>query len=234
VLLIHGLGSLADSWWRIGPGLAALGFDVTAVDQAGHGGRALRGEATPDVLAEAVREIHPEPPDVLIGHSLGTVTALALQPGWGRTVILEEPASSLQPDVCVTISESLTADAVAVRRDRAAIVERVRRENPPWSDEDVHWSVEGMAQMDAAPFARRFAALARTPPPDGSERIVSAAPDAYVIAALPESGSVLSRRDRDRLSSRLPAGHLIELEDGHCLHRDAPDAWLAAVASIIG
>jgi len=155
VLLIHGLGSLADSWWRIGPGLAALGFDVTAVDQAGHGGRALRGEATPDVLAEAVREIHPEPPDVLIGHSLGTVTALALQPGWGRTVILEEPASSLQPDVCVTISESLTADAVAVRRDRPAVVERVRRENPPWSDEDVHWSVEGMAQMDAAPFARR-------------------------------------------------------------------------------
>ena len=125
-------------------------------------------------------------------------------------MILEEPASSLQPDVCVTISESLIADAFAVRRDRAAIVERVRRENPPWSDEDVHWSVEGMAQMDAAPFARRFAALANEPPPDGSERIVSAAPDAHVIAALPESGSAPSRRDRDRLSTRLPAGHLIE------------------------
>jgi pimeloyl-ACP methyl ester carboxylesterase len=71
VLLIHGLSSIAGTWWRIGPALAARGWDVSAVDQAGHGGRPVRGEVDAAGLAAAVLEVHPEAPDVLIGHSLG-------------------------------------------------------------------------------------------------------------------------------------------------------------------
>jgi len=81
VLLLHGLSSIADSWWRMGPALAARGWDVTAVDQSGHAGRPVAGEPTNDILAAAVRELHPEGPDVLVGHSLGAITALALLEG---------------------------------------------------------------------------------------------------------------------------------------------------------
>jgi pimeloyl-ACP methyl ester carboxylesterase len=190
VLLIHGLSSIANSWWRVGSALAARGWDVTAVDQAGHGGRPVRGEITPDSLAGAIREVYPEGPDVLIGHSLGTVTAFGLlehEPGWARTVILEEPASTLAPDVSLAAADSVVADVAAARTDRQAVADRLRRECPLWAEEDIHWAVRGLAELDPMPFARRFTALAldrdlreqRTP-----DRIIAAAPSAYVLAGV--------------------------------------------------
>jgi pimeloyl-ACP methyl ester carboxylesterase len=241
VLLIHGLSSIAGTWWRIGPALAARGWDVTAVDQAGHGGRPVRGEVDAAALAAAVLEVHPEEPDVLIGHSLGTVAALGLlerQPGWAGTVILEEPPSTPAPEVCLGMADSITADAAAVREDRAGLVARVRRDSPRWADEDVFWSVEGIAEMDPAPFARWLRALAEAPSLGAPERILAAAPTPYVLAAsserpLLDGGSALSVADRAELAQRLPAGHLVELDGGHCLHRDAPAGWLAAVAAML-
>jgi pimeloyl-ACP methyl ester carboxylesterase len=241
VLLIHGLSSIAGTWWRIGPALAARGWDVTAVDQAGHGGRPVRGEVDAAGLAAAVLEVHPEEPDVLIGHSLGTLAALGLlerQPGWADTVILEEPPSVLAPELCLGIAESITDDATAVREDRAGLVERIRRESPRWADEDVYWAVEGIAEMDPAPFARRLRELAEEASVGTPERILAADPTPYVIAAsserpLLDGGSALSRADRAELAHRLPAGQLVELDGGHCLHRDAPAEWLAAVATMM-
>ena len=49
--------------------------------------------------------------------------------------------------------------------------------------------------------------------------------------SLLDGGSALSRADRAELAHRLPAGHLVELDGGHCLHRDAPAERLAAVAA---
>jgi len=36
------------------------------------------------------------------------------------------------------------------------------------------------------------------------------------------------------LVAGLPEGGVVALGGGHCLHRDVPDEWLAAVAAIIG
>ena len=201
----------------------------------------MRGEVDAAGLAAAVLEVHPEAPDVLIGHSLGTVAAIGLlerEPGWAGTVVLEEPPSALTPELCVGMAESITADAAAVREDRAALIERIRREQPRWADEDVYWAVEGIAEMDPVPFARRLRALAEEDDQGGaSERILAAEPTPYVLAAsserpLLDGGSALSRADRAELTHRLPVGHVTELDGGHCLHRDAPAEWLAAVAAV--
>jgi pimeloyl-ACP methyl ester carboxylesterase len=241
VLLIHGLSSIAGTWWRIGPALAARGWDVSAVDQAGHGGRPVRGEVDAAGLAAAVLKVHPEAPDVLIGHSLGAVAATGLlerEPGWAGTVILEEPPSRLAPELCLGMAESITADAAAVREDRARLTQRIRREQPRWADEDVYWAVEGIAEMDPVPFARWLRALAEEGSVGTPERILAAEPTPYVIAAsserpLLEGGSALSPADRAELAHRLPAGHVVVLDGGHCLHRDAPTEWLAAVAAVL-
>jgi len=241
VLLIHGLSSIAGTWWRIGPALAARGWDVSAVDQAGHGGRPVRAEVDAAGLAAAVLEVHPEAPDVLIGHSLGTVAAIGLlerEPGWAGTVILEEPPSRLAPELCLGMAESITTDAAAVREDRAGLTERIRREQSRWADEDVYWAVEGIAEMDPVPFARWLRALAEEGSVGTPERILAVEPPPYVIAATSErplldGGSALSRADCAELAHRLPAGHVVELDGGHCLHRDAPAEWLAAVAAVL-
>jgi pimeloyl-ACP methyl ester carboxylesterase len=243
LLLIHGLSSIADSWWRMGPELAGDGWDVTAVDQAGHGGRPLAGEADEEALARAIVELVPDGPDVLVGHSLGALTALGLlarAPGWARVTILEEPASLLDPETCLALADGIVADVAAVRTDPGPTLARVRREHPRWDDEDVHWAVQGIAEMHPGPFARRFRRLAReehvrTPLP---QRLLAAAPAAYVLAAHSErafmdGGSALRRADREELARRLPAGHVVAIDGGHCLHRDAPDEWLAAVRSIV-
>ena len=36
VLLLHGLGSNSNGWWRVGPALAEAGYRVTAPDLRGH------------------------------------------------------------------------------------------------------------------------------------------------------------------------------------------------------
>ena len=38
ILLLHGITSLAGTWWRVGPAVAAAGFRVIAPDLPGHGG----------------------------------------------------------------------------------------------------------------------------------------------------------------------------------------------------
>jgi len=198
---------------------------------------------TAATLAAAVRAVHPDRPDVLIGHSLGTVSALGLleaDPGWAGTVILEDPPSPLAPDACRTLADGVVADVEAVRADRQAVVDRVHRECPRWDDEDVHWAVQGIAEMDPAPFARWLRALAgdaglRT---SAADRIGAVAPEAHVLAAvgdrsLLDGGSALAAVDREALEARLPPGHVIGIAGGRCLHRDAPDEWLAAVEAII-
>jgi len=214
--------------WRRAP-FAGAGLTYDCFEK-GEGGRFL--------------EVYPDGLDVLIGHSLGAITALALlerEPGWARTVILEEPASSLAPEALVGLAASITADVAAVRQDREAVVERVRRDCPRWADEDVHWAVQGIAELDPEPFARHLIALAHDAHrrPSTPERILAAAPEAYILVAdtdrsLLEGGSALNRRDREALAAGLPEGHVIALDGGHCLHRDAPGEWLAALAAIIG
>lgn len=242
VLLLHGLSSIAESWWRMGPALAARGWDVTAVDQAGHGGQPVDEEPTDALLAVTVRDLCPERPDAVVGHSLGAMTALALverHPGWARTVILEDPPSILDDAATLrAVADTIEADARAVATDRAPVVARVQSDSPAWDDRDVFWAVEGIAEMDAPPFARRLRALADDARPPLPDRILAAAPAAHVLAAISErafldGGSALSAADREALARRLPPGHVVEIAGGHCVHRDAPDAWLAAVGAIL-
>jgi alpha-beta hydrolase superfamily lysophospholipase len=112
LLLTHGLGEHAGRYDHVGEHLAALGLDVWAYDQRGHGrsgggrGALPHADALVDDLqrvfaelsARAARAGDAEPPFVL-GHSMGgAVAALAATEGWiaPRGLVLSSPALALR------------------------------------------------------------------------------------------------------------------------------------------
>ncbi len=83
-LLAHGYGEHAGRYERVATRLVAEGADVYAPDFQGHGrseGERARFESVDDLadelasVYEAARRAHPGKPVVLIGHSLGGLTA---------------------------------------------------------------------------------------------------------------------------------------------------------------
>lgn len=158
-MLVHGLTASSDTWWQVGPALAARGFDVTAVDQTGHGDHALDGPVGPEILVDAVLAAVPGRPQVLVGHSLGAVTALALlarEPGWVKVVVLEDPPciGEFAPEAFTgLVAAGVRADAAAVRANRAAVVSRIREDCPRWAEEDVEHAVRGIERMNGEAFA---------------------------------------------------------------------------------
>jgi pimeloyl-ACP methyl ester carboxylesterase len=56
-VLLHGVTSSARSWWRVAPGIASLGYCVTAFDMPGHGESNLIGTFSWACLARAYPRI---------------------------------------------------------------------------------------------------------------------------------------------------------------------------------
>ena len=246
VVLVHGLTASSDTWWQVGPALAARGFDVTAVDQAGHGDHALDGPVGPENLVETVLAAVPGRPHVLVGHSLGAVTALALlarEPGWVEVVVLEDPPciGELAPEAFTgLVAAGVRADTAAVRANRSAVVSRIREGCPLWTEEDVEHAVRGIERMNGEAFATWLESTdLENDAFDTVARVLEVVPTPHVLVARSpksffEGGSAVSDRDREVLRGKLPHGHLVEIDGGHCLHRDAPGTWLDAVERAAG
>src|SRR5918999_5591413 len=89
-LLVHGVQSSANSWWRVADALAHAGLRVTAPDLRGHGqspsgARYALEDMSADLLAVG------EGWDLAVGHSLGgtlVASIVAADPGFARRAVL--------------------------------------------------------------------------------------------------------------------------------------------------
>jgi pimeloyl-ACP methyl ester carboxylesterase len=236
VALLHGVMALAETWWRIGPALAARGWRVTAIDLPGHGGDARRdGALGLDALVDGVAEQLDGPVDLLAGHSLGAIVALGLlarDPGAARAVVLEEPPGPGSIDLGA-LAAVVAQDAAAVRRDRAPLVAREREANPHWDPGDVERSVRGIEEADVAAVVAALHGALRW---DLSALLAGVGIPALVVAApaapgtFPlDPGSALCGADRDAVRAALTPDRFVVLDGGHCLHRDDPARWLEVV-----
>jgi len=236
IALVHGVMALAETWWRIGPALAARGWHVVAVDLPGHGGNGHRdGALDLDALVEGVAARLDGPVDVLVGHSLGAIVALGLlarDPGAARALVLEEPPGPRAIDLRA-LATVIVHDAAAVRSDRAPLVAREREANPRWDPGDVERSVRGIEEADSDAIVAALhgplrwdlsALLAGVDVPT----LVLAAPDAPGRFPL-DPGSALRSADREAVRAALAPERFVELEGGHCLHRDDAQRWLEVV-----
>jgi len=236
VALLHGVMALADTWWRVGPALAARGWRVVAIDLPGHGGAARRNGALDlDALVDGVAERLAGPVDLLAGHSLGAIVALGLlarDPAAARAVVLEEPPGPGSIDL-TALAAVIAHDAAAVRRDRAPLVAREREANPRWDPGDVERSVRGIEETDADAVVAALHGPLRW---DLSALLASVGIPALVLAApatpgtFPlDPGSALRGPDRDAVRAALSADRLVVLDGGHCLHRDDAARWVDVV-----
>lgn len=157
-LLVHGLSSSKEGWWRVGPALAEAGYTVTAPDLRGHGEAPKDGSMSIDQHAADLMALG-GPWDVVLGHSLGgaaVIRAAVANPHWTKRLILEDPAlvvpdpDAARAELLVDFDHPLTgpeqerlnttwhptdceikAEALAVSGPTA--VERTMDENPDWN-----------------------------------------------------------------------------------------------------
>lgn len=143
MLLIHGLASNAALWWRVGPAMAELGYHVTAVDLRGHGQSPAAADYSIQAYAADLLSMGDDW-DVVLGHSLGaaaSLIALRDNPTWSKRLILEDPWLIAAP-------RELALEWLLADHDDEPSFDRVRADNPTWSDEDVRLKVESIRQAD--------------------------------------------------------------------------------------
>ncbi len=232
VVLLHGVTDSGTTWPDL---LARWGdrYDVHAPDLRGHG---ASPRFTPEqlpfapevMLADVVALLDAQPaPVALVGHSLGGLLALRAalaRPERVRALVVEDPArptGARAPDP--QFSAMLLGQTRVVTEDRAAEVARMRRETP-WSDTEIEaWAATradvdqeylraGLFLGDAA-WEEAFGALAvptlLVVPPDAP---MAPRPDGF---------------DNPLVTTVVVPGA------GHCVRRDQPDAYHAAVDAFL-
>jgi pimeloyl-ACP methyl ester carboxylesterase len=184
---------------------------------------------------QGVAERLPGQVDLLVGHGLGAVVALALAnryPDLTRAVVLEEPPSSHAEDRAALIDQ-IVADSAVARSCPEQLADRLRQEHPRWDATDVEHAVTGVTTTDVPAL---LAGLRAPRPWDlptllGTLRV----PVLLVVAPetpdLPEAGEPSALRGLDRRSGEAMVSpeRFTVLHGGHHLHRDLPDQWIKVV-----
>jgi pimeloyl-ACP methyl ester carboxylesterase len=252
-VLVHGVTSSSRTWWRVGPALAERGFRVLAVDLRGHGAspRPVAGLAATDLAADVAETVaaaagSPEavtaPVDLLVGHSLGALVALELvtaRPAFASRLLLEDPPGPSSVD-WAGLAAGMEADSRRAVDDPQALRRDLEAENPAWPPGEAERRVADLADCNApaiaaalrpgVPFdlagllaAARLPTLLLLADEALGSSIVGVDRKAAIAAVGPEgSGEPQGGAPLDRRATRvLPAGHSI--------HREALDAWLAAL-----
>jgi pimeloyl-ACP methyl ester carboxylesterase len=237
-VLLHGVAALAATWWRIGPGLASHGWQVTAVDLPGHGAMPrLDRPLDLDMLVASVIDRMAGPVDLLIGHSLGAIVALEVAhrfPDAARALVLEDPPGPTTADPML-VADGIAADTGIVHSDRERLVRRERAGNPRWTPEDVEYAVDGIAALDAPAVVAGLRGHVRWRPAD---RLASTDLPVLVLVApdapgrfTDDAGSALRGEDRNAVRAVVADERFVVLDGRHCLHRDLPDRWLDEVTA---
>ena len=220
ILLVHGLSSSAESWWRVAPYLEERGWDVTTVDLRGHGaaprtaGYELDGYAA-DLPGDAW--------DAVLGHSLGgaTVVLAAQRPGFTKSLVLLDPLLEIATDEF----EAILAEQLA---ELALTDQSIAQLKPHWHERDRAAKLAGIRATDATVVARSLT--------DNPRWNVVAEARALSMPTLILGGdhAVYSMLATSTAESLAAANPLIEYRvvpgAGHSPHRDRPDETLAAIA----
>ena len=210
-LLVHGLSSDSESWWRVADALVALGWRVTAVDLRGHGS-APRAESyrLTDYAGDLAGGW-----DLVVGHSLGGAASViaAQRPGFTRLLVLIDPVLEVRAEE----EAEIIADQVA-ELDYTA--ESIARDKPHWHERDRAAKLAGVRRVDPVAVTGSFTDTGRW---DVTAEARTLAVPTLILSGDPAVYTMLD----PELGRELGA---VGIEGaGHSPHRDRPEAALAAL-----
>jgi len=239
VLLVHGVTSNAETFWRIGPAVAAIGRHVLAVDLPGHGrtggwrGRHRFAETAADVAAFARTAGLDRPGLAVLGHS------------WGGMIVAALPAAGLRPDRLILLDppvlrlvalEEMTRDPLELPYGSLdAAVAAVEAADPGWSKGDVRAKALGLTQFDPAAV---LAALLENGDWDGglaalAEPAAGGIPT-WLLRGEPATGSYVPDAALPAFEDRIGRDHVITLAGGpHSPQRTHPEATVLAILRVL-
>jgi pimeloyl-ACP methyl ester carboxylesterase len=170
--------------------------------------------------------------DVLLGHSLGALTAMKLcadRPDLAHRLVLEDPPSGGN-DPSETARE-VREGAARAHEDPRALAREMLSENPSWAEEDATNSVAGLRNCDAGVLARfrrdglRWDLVA----------LACAIPVPTLLLLGDEAlGSGLPAGERAAVASALRRSSIEELGAGHNVHRDDFEGYVRVLGGWLG
>jgi pimeloyl-ACP methyl ester carboxylesterase len=238
-VLLHGLAASSLTWWRVGPWFAANGWHAVAVDLRGHGasptasGDEQLGDLAEDVHETIAELLGPdERIDVVLGHSLGAITALGFCGLYGdlvRRVVLEDPAGSESADAEETAREVEEAASRAKETPDDLVCE-LMEENPSWAQEDCEMAVWSLRECDA----RKLAAMRRGFHWNLAGLAGFVEVPALLVLGSAARGSGLPEPERSAVVDALHRGTTAVLETGHFVHRDEFEGYVRLLGGWLG
>ncbi|MEW5992189.1 MAG: alpha/beta fold hydrolase [Chloroflexota bacterium] len=239
VLLIHGVTSNAETFWRVGPAVAAAGRHVLAVDLPGHGrtggwrGRHRFAETAADLVEFATVAAVDRPGLAVVGHS------------WGGMVVATLPAAGLRPDRLILLDPPVLglADLEAMTRDPVelpypsldAALAAVAAANPAWSEGDLRAKALGLTQFAAEAV---LAVLLENGDWDGGLAALAdpaaAGIPTWLIRGVPEAGGLMPDAVIPAFEARLGRDHVVTIDGApHSPQRTHPEATVQAILRAI-
>jgi pimeloyl-ACP methyl ester carboxylesterase len=221
-LVMHGIGSNAAGWWRLGPDLASLGYHVTAPDLRGHGNSPKAESMTiPEYAGDALAL--GDHWDLILGHSLGgaiALQAISSRPDLTDRLILQDPAimGVNSPEVVELLlsdyEEPITAESVHAR-------------SPQWHSRDAEIKAEALRQSGPDVVLRT---IRDGPAWNYWDEMLGLEIPVLLIGADPAMGALVQPSVGEAAAAANPNLRFEVVEHGsHSMHRDRYEDYWALV-----
>lgn len=232
MILLHGIGSSGMSWLPVMTRLAKL-YRLIIVDLRGHGqsGHPDQGYLLTDYADDLERVVAScgEPHPIILGHSLGGLTAITWacrHPGQASAIVLEDMPLSGGPDRAPRLERWAELAAKPVPE----VFAHYRLHYPDWSEADSRRRAEIITSTHQAVFMEMVDHSMRGNGTDYIPFLAGIVSPVLLIHGDEECGGMVPEDGAARFAALGPNFTTVRIPGGsHSLHRDATEPFLDAL-----